>query len=111
MAIILKDDTLLSGGFQFMDKGIKQYHIQYGEGRNQINLTVTLSVRNMDSESSIEVRSVDYHDETGKLVRNYLQEPRELGPLGAQGISFIGRGKVIDEHGSALTPAAQPDEK
>ena len=30
-AYILKDDTLLSGGFQFMDGGIKQYHIQYGE--------------------------------------------------------------------------------
>lgn len=30
-AYILKDNTLLTGGFQFMDKGIKQYHIQYGE--------------------------------------------------------------------------------
>ena len=28
---ILKDDTTLTGGFQFMDEGIKKYHINYGE--------------------------------------------------------------------------------
>jgi hypothetical protein len=33
---ILKDDTLLTGGFQFMDQGIKRYHIEYG---NEYRLT------------------------------------------------------------------------
>ncbi len=115
-------------------------HIQYGDGRNYLNLTVTLSVRNTDPAQTIEVRSVEYYDEQGKRVRKYLQEPRVLGPLGsadflvkesdvtgglsasflvewragqsvnppvihtvmigaagAQGVSFIGRGKVIEE--------------
>ncbi len=30
-AYILKDDTLLSGGFQYMDKGIKKFSVNYGE--------------------------------------------------------------------------------
>lgn len=34
---LLKDDSLLSGGFQFMDGGIKKYHIEYG---NEYRLTV-----------------------------------------------------------------------
>lgn len=28
---ILKDNTLLTGGFQFMDEGIKKFHVNYGE--------------------------------------------------------------------------------
>jgi hypothetical protein len=35
---ILKDDTLLTGGFQFMDQGIKRYHIEYG---NEYRLTAS----------------------------------------------------------------------
>jgi len=30
-AYILKDDTTLTGAFQFMDEGIKKFHIKYGE--------------------------------------------------------------------------------
>jgi hypothetical protein len=44
-------------------------------------LSSMLSIRNIDPERSLTLRSVRYHDGDGKLLREYLQAPRTLGPL------------------------------
>jgi hypothetical protein len=46
-----------------------------------IDLTATLSVRNVDSEKSLILRSVAYYDSDGSLVREYLEGPASIGPL------------------------------
>lgn len=46
-----------------------------------VNLTATLSVRNTDLSSPVIVATVNYYDSGGKLVRSYLEQPVELGPL------------------------------
>lgn len=48
-----------------------------------MDLTATLSVRNTDLTHSIIIASVNYYDSDGKLIRNYLEQPIELGSLAA----------------------------
>ena len=117
--------------------------IPFGEGKRTLNLTATLSIRNVDTEKAITVRRVDYYDSQGRLVRSCLQEPRVVGPLSSfevlvkesdrsggisasflvqwesdapinspvaesimigafsgQGISFVGRARVLEERGN-----------
>lgn len=49
--------------------------------RNVIELAATLSVRNVSAQRPIIVNFVRYYDSAGKMVREYLGEPAELGPL------------------------------
>jgi hypothetical protein len=56
-------------------------HIYMMDQGRTMNLTTTLSVRNTDQEHPIIVASVDYYNSGGELVRNYLEQPVELGPL------------------------------
>lgn len=43
-----------------------------------IELTATLSVRNTDANHKIILSSVNYYDDRGKLIRQYLEQPVEL---------------------------------
>jgi hypothetical protein len=52
-----------------------------------INLTATLSVRNTDLTHAIIITSVKYYNDAGQLVRNYLEQPVELGSLASA--SFV----------------------
>ena len=56
-------------------------HIYTGDKERPFNLAVTLSVRNTDPGSALRLTAVDYYDTEGRLVRKYLDAPRELGPL------------------------------
>ncbi|GAB0057755.1 hypothetical protein SIID45300_02087 [Candidatus Magnetaquicoccaceae bacterium FCR-1] len=49
---------------------------------SEILLSVMLSMRNTDPKYSLTLTSVKYYDTAGKLLREYLQEPRTLGPMG-----------------------------
>lgn len=51
-----------------------------GPGR-PFQLTATLSLRNADPDQSIVIETVDYYDSAGKLVKHYLDQPMQLGPL------------------------------
>ena len=55
--------------------------IPYGDRDQTLELTVTLSIRNIDRKGAVMVRKVDYHNAKGELVRAYAQEPRVLPPL------------------------------
>ena len=56
-------------------------HIFAGTAAGEFNLTSTLSLRNTDLDSAITLTSVRYYDSAGALVRSYLEEPQQLGPL------------------------------
>ena len=51
--------------------------IYHGNQDRVINLAVTLSIRNVDS-SSVTVQSIDYYNNSGNLIRNYLNTPKVL---------------------------------
>jgi hypothetical protein len=64
------------------------YSYIYSWGRSRtMDLTATLSVRNTDLTQPIIIASVNYYNTEGKLVRKYLEQPVEIGPLAAT--SFI----------------------
>ena len=62
-------------------------HIYHQDGTRQVDLAVTLSVRNTDPERPVTVASVTYYDSDGRPVRDHLGGPLVLGPLGTR--SFV----------------------
>ena len=57
-------------------------HVYRQDGRPLL-LTVTLGVRNTDSDHEIAIVSVQYVDSRGKVVKSYLDRPVRLKPLSA----------------------------
>ena len=62
-------------------------HIYTQDATRKIDLAATLSVRNTDPARSLTVASVAYYDTDGRLVREHLDGPLALGPLGTR--SFV----------------------
>jgi hypothetical protein len=50
-------------------------------GGSTHDLTVTLSIHNIDLEKSIRLIKVNYYNTNGKLLRRYIKEPITLTPL------------------------------
>lgn len=59
--------------------------IFHDNGNRTIDLTVTLAIHNTDAEISIIIQSVRYYDTEGRLVREYVDSPVALNPLGTAG--------------------------
>lgn len=55
--------------------------IYYGDAGKTIELAVTLSVHNTDLNHSIMVKSVNYHNKKGNLIKKMVQQPILLAPL------------------------------
>lgn len=55
--------------------------IYHGVKTRPLALTITLSVRNIDTKRAVTLTIVDFHDTSGKLVRRYLDKPVRLEPL------------------------------
>lgn len=67
---------------------VPAYSEIYFENQNRtLDLSITLSVRNTDSQRAIQLNGVNYYDQRGRLVRNYLPRPRLLPPLAT--VNFI----------------------
>ncbi|MGE5548767.1 MAG: DUF3124 domain-containing protein [Solirubrobacterales bacterium] len=61
-------------------------HIWHGnldaKGRPQeLLLSSMLSIRNTDADDGLTIKSVRYYDSDGKLLREYMQTPKRLGPM------------------------------
>ena len=63
--------------------------IPYGDRDQTLDLTVTLSIRNIDRKIAVMLRKVDYYNTKGELVRAYAQEPRVLPPLAT--VEFVSK--------------------
>ncbi len=59
-------------------------HIYHGNKETPLLLSVTLSIRNVDSESPLTITAVDYYETQGKLLKHFLEEPITLSPLGSE---------------------------
>jgi len=81
-------------------------HIYIGDREFPFNLTVTLSIRNIDPTHPIEIVSVDYVCSNGKLLQKHLKNPIKLNAMastryivnesdkgGGSGANFIVRWK------------------
>lgn len=55
--------------------------------KTKIQLTVTLSIRNISTSDKMYVSSVDYYSSHGEKLRSYLNKTIELNPL--QSIDFV----------------------
>ncbi len=58
-------------------------HIFYGDRARAFNLSVTLSIRNVDGNHPLEVTSVRYYDENGKLLKEFVPQPVSVAPMAA----------------------------
>ena len=52
------------------------------EGRGNIDMAVTLSVRNTDRDQKIIIRYIDLYDTGGKLEKHYIENPISIPPMG-----------------------------
>lgn len=59
--------------------------IFYGSATETLELTVTLAIHNSDTDQPIIIRSVRLYDTEGNLVRDYVDEPAAIRPLGTAG--------------------------
>lgn len=56
-------------------------HINTGSGGTAFNLAVTLAIRNIDADSPIILKSVEYFDTAGKRLHGWLDRPVRLGQM------------------------------
>jgi hypothetical protein len=61
-------------------------HVYY-QGGAPYSLETTLSIRNIDPDEAVYLKSVEYFDTSGKLVKTHLEQTIRLGPL--QTIEFL----------------------
>ena len=54
-------------------------HIYYGDRETPFYLAATVSIRNTDQANPISIMEVNYYDTNGKLIKNYLEKPVQLG--------------------------------
>ena len=57
-------------------------NIYWGQSTSVTELSATVSVRNVDVTRPLILTHVDYYDSRGKLIRQYLDAPTELEPMG-----------------------------
>lgn len=76
-------------------------HIYVGIKGYRFDLSISLSIRNTNLTRPISVTSVAYHDSDGKLVRNFLEKPREVPPL-ASAEFFVSESDTSGGFGAAF---------
>ncbi|HSR36031.1 MAG TPA: DUF3124 domain-containing protein, partial [Desulfurivibrionaceae bacterium] len=55
-------------------------HIYVGDREHPFLLTVTLSLRNVDTKHKVTLTAVNYYDSLGRLLKKYLPQPLVLKP-------------------------------
>ncbi|WP_419786417.1 DUF3124 domain-containing protein [Pseudodesulfovibrio sp.] len=56
-------------------------HVYQGIKGRPYNLSALLSIRNVDHAQSITVTSVQYYNDHGKMMKEYVSEPVTIGPM------------------------------
>ncbi|MDJ0856599.1 MAG: DUF3124 domain-containing protein, partial [Desulfobacterales bacterium] len=84
--LLILTETALAASVAEKTKGQTLYvpvysHIYSGDRERPVYLASTLSIRNTDPSRAIRLVRVDYFNSEGKLLRRYLEQPIELGPM------------------------------
>ncbi len=79
--------SLYAGETSELSRGQKVYvpaysHIYSGANAKPFLLTVTLSIRNIDPNERIRVTRADYYETQGRLVKQFIDKPINMNPLG-----------------------------
>ncbi|HZQ72655.1 MAG TPA: DUF3124 domain-containing protein [Burkholderiales bacterium] len=100
LALLLLFLASFNGFAQERSKGETLYlpiysHIWHGDvGRDgkpeKTLMSVSVSIRNTDLANPIRVTSAQYYDTDGKKLKEYIQKPSVIGPMGTQEL-FIAR--------------------
>jgi hypothetical protein len=61
-------------------------HIYFKNQERTIDLAATVSIRNTDSEHAIVLSTIDYIDNYGQPVRQYIDQPRVLEPMASTSV-------------------------
>lgn len=77
--------------------------------RNSFSLAVTISINNTDPANGLEVTAARYYGNDGTFVRDFLDAPRALAPLGTAQL-FIGSSEYRDDVGANFIIEWQSDE-
>lgn len=72
-------------------------HLPVGAGAFNVDLSVTLSIRNTSPSKVMVVRRIEFFDTSGKLIESYLSTPIGLRPYGTVNL-FI---SVMDRRGGS----------
>lgn len=97
-AVTIDDTRIIAGQTVYVPA---YSHIYMWNQSQTMNLAATLSVRNTDMTNPIIIAAVDYYDSDGQLVRQYLEQPVELGPL-ASTTFFVDREDTSGGFGAAF---------
>ena len=54
--------------------------VLFGNQARTLDLSVTLSIRNIDAKNPININKVAYYDEHGKHLQDFLEKPVEIKP-------------------------------
>jgi hypothetical protein len=54
--------------------------VYFGNQARTLDLSVTVSIRNIDAKNPIHITKVAYYDEQGKHLRDFLEKPVEIKP-------------------------------
>jgi hypothetical protein len=80
---------------------VPAYSKIYSSPRGQtLDLTVTLSIHNTDTDDPIIITSVRYYDAEGSFIKEYLANPLQLRPLGTA--DFYVESETVQASGEAL---------
>lgn len=79
-------------------------HLYHGDpdrsGKAEETLTSAhISIRNTDSSGTLRITSARYYDTAGKLLKDYVPAPRQVGPLGTLEL-FVPRADVAGGSGA-----------
>lgn len=55
--------------------------IYFGDKKNEFNLTVTVNIRNTNTNNSIKIESIKYYSTDGKLISKFTGSAFKLDPL------------------------------
>ncbi|MCP4340246.1 MAG: DUF3124 domain-containing protein [Desulfobulbaceae bacterium] len=89
LLLLFKAPAILASEAFSLTKGQTVYipaysHIYHGNKETPLLLSVTLSIRNIDPNASLTITAVNYHETQGPLVKEYINKPVVLGPLGSE---------------------------
>ena len=73
-----KESPLTSGQIIY----VPAYSDVYMQGESRrLQMTVTLSIRNIDPNHELEINKVEYYSTPGTLLKNFIEKPISLKPL------------------------------
>ena len=91
----LEDLELTTGQTIF----VPAYISIYISAKGTINLTTTISIHNTDFQESIIINSIRHFGGNGKLIKDYVQAPVQLGPMATTAF-YAARGDPQDGIGA-----------